>query len=256
VKCFAMLLLSLVALFSAAAQLNAELLFRADFENANGVNDPAEWNANNVTLGKHVYEVEDGWLTQTADGCENTTKTLFPVDGDDWTDYTVAVDIRWRGDLGDANDVLSIIFRYTDPNSYYQFSIGASQYNYEWWLADTHANEALCFDGPFPPAEAILAQGVHGVAMDEGGKDAYTAVVKVTGDMMEAFFGEQVDVLAGKMPPKTGEATDGKHEKGTAGIHMSSVPASFDNIIVFAGSLAVDAQDKLPTVWGVLKSTY
>jgi hypothetical protein len=73
---------------------------------------------------------------------------------------------------------------------------------------------------------------------------------------METFFGEQVDVMAGKMPPKVGEATDGRHEKGTAGIHMSSVPASFDNIIVFAGGLAVDAQDKLAAAWGALKSTY
>ena len=252
-KCFVFSLSLVVALFFAASQLNAQILFHADFENTDGVNDPGKWEANNVTPGNHVYNVEDGWLTQTADDCGKTTKTLFPVDGADWTDYIVAVDIRWRGDMGDANDVLSIIFRYTDPNSYYQFSLGASQYNFEWWLVDTHANEGLCFDQPLPPADKTLAKGVHGVAIDEGGKEVYTAVVKVTGSKIEAFFGEKVDVLAGGMPPKVGEATDNKHEKGTAALHMASVPASFDNIIVFAGGLTVDGKGKFSTLWGALK---
>jgi hypothetical protein len=255
-KWFILLLTFTVMLSFAASQSNAQILFHADFEDNEGANDPGKWNANNVSPGKHVYKIEDGWLTQTADDCSNSTKTLFPADSADWSDYTVAVDIRWRGDIGDANDVLSIIFRYTDPNSYYQFSIGASQYNLEWWLADTHANEGACFDSPLPPADRTLAQGVHGIAIDEGGKTAYTAVIKVEGDKIEAFFGEQVDVKAGQMPPKVGEATGDKYQEGTAGLHMASVPASFDNITVFgANGLPVDARYKLSSLWGALKSS-
>jgi hypothetical protein len=51
-----------------------------------------------------------------------------------------------------------------------------------------------------------------------------------------------------------GEAEDNKHNKGTAGIHMASVPASFDNIIVAGpGGFAVDARDKLATSWSRIK---
>ena len=81
--------------------------------------------------------------------------------------------------------------------------------------------------------------------------------VKVTGDKIELFLGEQVDVLAGEMPPKVGDATDSAHTKGTAGIHMGSNPANFDNIVVFGpgGPTPVEPQGKLATAWGQIKSS-
>ena len=247
-----------IVLFATTSFTFAQILFHADFENNSGVNDPAKWEKNNVTPGAHLYKLEGGWLTQTADGCDKSTKTLLPADGANWGDYTLAVDMRFRGDIGDSNDVISIIFRYTAPDAYYNFSIGASQYNFQWWLVDTHANEAVCFDGPLPPANQTLAMGDHGVQIDDAkGKEAYTAVVKVTGNKIEAFFGKQVDVLAGNLPPKVGEAEDNKHKKGTVGIHMASVPASFDNIIVGGpAGFSVDPKDKLATSWGRIKVNY
>ncbi|MFQ6044410.1 MAG: Ig-like domain-containing protein, partial [Candidatus Poribacteria bacterium] len=83
----------------------------ASAENAN------EWNKRNVTPGKNVFQVAGGRLKQTSNGCSESTKTLFPVNGSNWTDYTVVVDF-WDRD----NDSISIIFRYTDPDNYYNFT--------------------------------------------------------------------------------------------------------------------------------------
>ena len=244
-------------LFPATGQIDVRIGFEADFENNAGANNADKWNDNSVSPGKHDFKIEDGWLTQSLDGCDNTTTTLLPVNGANWTDYTAAVDIRRRGDLGDANDAISIIFRYTDPDSYYNFSMGGSEgeFNHKWFICDTHALESKCFDDPLPPQKQILAEGDLGIAVDESGATGYTAALRVVGDKIEVFFGEQVDVGGGQMPPKLGEVIDNKYPKGAVGLHTSSCPASFDNVIVFGESFAVDSNGKLSTVWGALKST-
>ena len=100
---------------SVTGKTNIRIGFEADFENNVGANNADKWNANSVSPGKHDFKIEDGWLTQSLDTCDNATTTLLPVDSADWTDYTVAVDIRRRGDLGDANDAkdtVSVTYRY------------------------------------------------------------------------------------------------------------------------------------------------
>jgi len=245
-KRFLFLLSLAVALFFATSQLNAQILFHADFENTSGPNDPAAWNANNVTKGKNVFDVSGGRLIQTSNDCANTTKTLFPVDGSSWTDYTVAIDI-WDKD----NDAFSILFRYTDENNYYNFTIGAGDFGNTWRLGNATARENDCFDGAAP----ALAQGDNGLTIDESGGTAYTAVVKVAGNKIEVFFGEQVDVKAGQLPPKLDEVTDNSHTQGTAGLHFGSNPAELDNIFVLGPGVAVEPQGKLATAWGRIKSS-
>jgi hypothetical protein len=222
------------------------------------VEDPAEWNKRNVTAGITQFAVDSGVMTQTADGCGNSTKVPFPgVDGSNWTDYTVAADLSWRSDLGDANDILSILFRYTDENSYYNFTIGASDFGETWYLCKATAIEADCFPNP-PDAALTLASGPTGLTIVQDASGVYTAAVVVAGDKIQVFFGEKVDVLGGRMPPKLGEVTDSTYMHGTAGLHMGSCPATYGNILVLGpgGSRAVDAQGKLPGTWGTLKSAY
>jgi len=81
--------------------------------------DVDEWNDRNVTKGLNSFKVTDGRLEQTSNDCAASTKTLFPVDGaESWTDYSVVVDIWWLDDDG-----VSIVFRYTDEDNYYIFTI-------------------------------------------------------------------------------------------------------------------------------------
>ena len=186
------------------------------------VEDPDKWNANAVTLVT-AFAVAGGMMTQTADGCGNSTKVPFPVvDGFGWTDYTVAADMSWRSDLGDANDALSLLVRYTDENSYYNFTVGASDFGETWFLCKATAQEGDCFPNP-PDAAATLASGPTGLTITQDASGVYTAAVVVTGDLIEVFFGEKVDVLAGEMPPKVGEATDGTFTHGTAGLEHSRI---------------------------------
>jgi hypothetical protein len=244
-KRFVFLLSFAVVVFFVASQLNAQVLFQANFENTSGVNDPAKWNANNVTAGKNTFQVAGGRLKQITNDCANSTKTPFPVDGSTWTDYAVAVDV-WDRD----NDAFSILVRYTDPNSYYNFTIGGGDFGNTWRIGKATARENDCFDG----AAASLANGPNGLTIDETGGTAYTAVVKVTGNKIEVFFGPQADVMAGKMPPKVGEATDSTYTKGTAGLHFGSNPTDLDNILVLGPGVSVEPQGKLATAWGRMKS--
>jgi hypothetical protein len=215
------------------------------------VEDAAEWNKRNITPGKNVFETAGGRLKQTSNGCSESTKTLFPVNGSNWTDYTVAVDV-WDLD----NDAFSIVFRYSDPNSYYNFTVGAGDFGNTWYLCETTAREEDCFGNP-PSADKTLATGPNGLTIDETGGTAYTMAVKVAGRKIEVFFGKQVDVLTGHMPPKLGEANHGTYKKGTVGLHMGSNPAAFANILVLGpGGLPVDIQDRFSVVWGALKSAY
>jgi hypothetical protein len=254
-KRFVFLLSFVVVLFFAGSHLSAQTLFYADFENTSGVNDPAAWGANAVSAVTD-FAVADGKMTQSADGCANSTKVPFPVvDGSNWTDYTVAVDMSWRSDLGDANDALSVLFRYTDENSYYNFTVGASDFSEMWYLCKATAREADCFANP-PDEAATLASGETGVTITQDATGIYTAVVVVVGSRIQVFFGEEVDVMAGEMPPKLGEVTDSTFTQGTAGIHMGSCPGTYDNIIVLGpeGGASVDSPGKLTATWGQLKS--
>jgi hypothetical protein len=246
-----------VALFYATNQLQAQLLFQAftagekPFPNA-AVENPDEWNKRNVTAGKNIFQAADGRLKQISNDCATSTKTPFPVNGDNWTDYTIVLDV-WDRD----NDSFSILFRYTDENNYYNFTVGASDFGNTWRIGKATARENDCFDGGAPS----LATGPNGLIIDESGKTAYTMMVRVKGPKIEVFFGPQVprkEILAGKTPEKLGEAADDAFKKGTAGLHFGSNPADMANILVFGpgGPLSVEAKGKLSTVWGALKSIY
>ena len=231
-------------LFYTVAPVNAQaLLFEADFENTNGANDPAAWNANSIGAGKNTFVVADGVLKQTMNDCGNSTKTLFPTDGSSWTDYAISVDIFDRD-----NDALSVLFRYTDENNYYNFTIGGGDFDNTWYLGDATAREDDCFDGAAP----ALATGPNGLTIDESGATGYTMVVSVAGNEIKLFFGEQVDVPS-ELPPLLWKGADDAHVQGTAGLHFGSNPADLDNIKVFPAGVAVEPKGKLATAWGQIK---
>ena len=103
------LVFSCVFVLLFAGQLCADdVLFRAFHENLPPfpdakVEDPKEWNNNNVSNGANVFDVADGRLQQTSNECALTTKTLLPVvDGANWTDYTISMDVWWKDDDGVA----------------------------------------------------------------------------------------------------------------------------------------------------------
>ena len=255
-KTLVCLLILGIVLFFTTSQLDAKELFKAfvkgekPIPNA-AVEDATKWNDGAVGKGKIAFQVADGRLKQTMNDCVNSTKTVFPVKGDNWTDYTVILDM-WDRD----NDSVSILFRYTDKENYYNFTIGASDFGNMWYLGDSAAREDDCFDG----GASKLGTGPLGLIIDELGNTPYTMMVRVKGSKIEVFFGEQVskkDLVAGKTPTKLGEADDNSHKKGTVGLHHGSNPVDFANIYVLGPSgFAVDVKDKLPTVWGRLKSNY
>lgn len=229
---------------------NAQILFHADFENNEGPNDIEAWER--VSPDALIFSVEDGVVKQTGNEIAHTTKVLVPVNGSNWTDYTVAVDRWWRD-----NDVLGLVFRYTDENAYYSFLVGAGDWDNNWCLAKTFGPEesdvGLHFeDGQ--SADKVLLIGTLEAPINEAGGVAYTMAVNVSGDTIEAFFGTQVDVLAGDMPPSVGEVTDNSFSKGTAGIYIESCPSDFDNFVVLgsAGS-AVNPKGKLAATWASIR---
>ena len=62
------------------------------------------------------------------------------------------------------------------------------------------------------------------------------------------------DILAGETPPKWADVEDRAHAKGAAGIHTSSNPSQFGNIMVIGETQAVDSAGKLATAWATMKS--
>ena len=201
---------------------DAIVLFYADFENIEGVNDPDRWNASSLREEHDGFKVESGRLKQTANGCGNSTKTLFPVDGSRWINYTVMMDIWPRDD-----DSFAIIFRYTDPENYYNFTINSNVNR--WFLGNTVAPERDCPHGL--PADTYLASGPIEDEINQNGETAYTMAVKVEGSRISIFFGEKTHWP--EMPPKITEIVDDTHAKGTAGIYFASNPVDLDNIIVY-----------------------
>ena len=231
---------------------NAQTLFHADFEDNKKPNNPDAWHDNLVTPGTLDFTVEDGRLKQNGNDLPKCGKALFPVNGFGWTDYTVATD-TWERD----NDVFGLIFRYTDPDSYYCLLVGCSEWNNQWCLAKVLAPDEIGvphFDTG-EGAENVLLKGVNANPLDETGKTAYTMAVTAIGNKIDLFFGPQVDILGGEMPPKIGEVTDDTFTKGMAGLYTSSHPSDYDNIIVFgAHGQPVDSYGKLTVTWGMLKS--
>ena len=247
-------------LFSISLTANAQLLYRAFVEGQkpipdDTVEDPAAWNKNVVTNGALQFSVQGGRLKQTANGCAQSGKVTIPDPtgkSKKWKDYTVIVDY-WDRD----NDSVSVLFRYEDEDNYYNFTIGAGDFGNTWYLGDSTAKESDCFDGGAPS----LATGKNPVPLDESGNTAYTVMVRVKGDTIELFFGEQVpvkDLMKGKTPEKVAEVSDSKHKQGTVGLHMGSNPADFANILVFGpgGPRPVDPAGSLSTTWALLKSSY
>lgn len=218
------------------------------------VEDPEEWNANSVTPGNNVFAEEDGRLQQTANECPpSVTKTFLPVvDGANWTDYTVSMDVWWKDDDG-----VSIIFRYTDEEHYYSFTVGGTDpiYANNYFLGPTNFPETTCF-GLGGEKANLLGQGPNGQAVSNAGP--FTMMVRVEDSKIECFFGEQIspdEIMAGKTPPKMCEAEDDRFESGGVAIGTSSCPSEFGNIMVLAGEgKAVDANGKLATTWADIRN--
>lgn len=106
------------------------------------VQDPEEWAKNSVTPNANTFSVANDRLVQTANECAMSTKTLLPVvDGSNWVNYTVSVDVWYNDD-----DAVGIIFRYTDEGSFYSFVIAGADENYnnQWYVGDASAGEAVC----------------------------------------------------------------------------------------------------------------
>lgn len=239
------------------------VLFEADFDKKAvpdaSVNKPESWTAQaEDKLPK--FSIKDGALIDEADGCGNSTRTLLPDpkgSNKDWTNYTVSMDISWSD-----NDNLAVIFRYTDPKSFYAFIFSASEAGQKYWLVPgpdgTKTKE--CLD-PAAADKAALATGPHGETIKEGtyagGKITniggwYTAKVEAFGDTINLYFGPQ-----GK-PKLLKSVKDGKFKKGTVGIWRGSDPGGLDNVSVISPppGVAVEPKAKLATTWGSLKVAY
>ncbi|MFC1715328.1 hypothetical protein ACFL6S_16790 [Candidatus Poribacteria bacterium] len=255
-KHFVILFSFIVLLFAGIGQLYAaDILFQAfsgeaPIPNADAENADA-WSDNNVTAGTIAFQVANDHLKEIANECVATTKTLLPgVDGANWVNYTVSMDVWYQDD-----DAIGIIFRYTNEESFYSFVVAGADTNFnnQWYVGNASAGEGVCFfdsprfgepleSGPNNPA---LAQNIP-----------YTMMVSVTGPKIEVFFGPQIpreDILKGVTPPKLGEVTDSKYGKGKVGIYISSCPAEFANILVMGLPGAVDAEGKLATTWADIK---
>ena len=240
-------LVSFVMLVLVVGQSNAQILFYANFENTQGSNNIDDWER--ISPDALDFSVKDGILVQAANEVVNTTKTLIPVASSDWTDYTVAVDIFARD-----NDVLGLVFRYTDEDNYYSFLLGLSDFANTWHLNITSADEKKDWAGAWEGQNFIL-EGALGQQLDQTGAIGYTMAVTLSGDNIKVFFGPQIDVLAGEMPPELGEIADDSFDKGTTGLYIATCPSDFDNFIVFGpDGLAVTPKGKLAAVWGVLRS--
>ena len=250
-----LILIGFAVLSLAVGQSNAQILFYADFEDTKGPNNIDSWER--VTPEALDFSVQDGVLKQLANEVVNTTKVFPPVDGSDWTDYTVAVDF-WLRD----NDILGLVFRYTDEDHYYSFQIGASDFGNTWHFNITSADDQKDWAEPAWSSQDILLQGQLvaplgplAAPLDQVGGTGYTMAVVLDGNNIKFFFGTQVDVLAGEMPPEIGEFTDDSFAKGTAGIYIATCPSDFDNFIVLGSAgTAVTPKSKLTTAWGSLKS--
>jgi hypothetical protein len=250
-------LIVFVVLILVAGQSNAQILFYADFEDTKGPNNIDDWER--VTPEALDFSVQDGVLKQLANEVVNTTKVSPPVDGSGWIDYTVAVDL-WLRD----NDILGLVFRYTDEDHYYSFQIGASDFGNTWHLNITSADDQQDWAEPAWSAQDILLQGQLvaplgplAAPLDQTGATAYTIAATISGNKIKVFFGPQVDILAGEMPPELGEVEDDSFSKGTTGLYIATCPSDFDNFIVLGpAGLSVAPKDKLISVWGGLKSDH
>lgn len=240
------IIISVLWLFS-LGQSNAQILFHADFEDTKGPNNIDDWER--TTPKALQFEVKDGKLLQTANEVVNTTKTLIPIDGSRWTDYTVAVDL-WTRD----NDILGLVFRYTDEDNYYSFQIGGSDFGNTWHLNSLSADDQKDWANPAWSNQDILLEGNLAAPLDQAGGTGYTMAVTISGAKIEVFFGSQVNLLDEEMPPKLGEVTDKSFDKGTTGLYIATNPSDFDNFIVLGpAGLAVTLTGKLATTWAHIK---
>lgn len=231
--------------FSIIGQSKAQVAFHADFEDDKGPNNLDAWEEHRVSDALE-FSVQDGRLKQTADGSAHSGKALLPTDAS-WKNYTVAADV-WNRD----NDAFGLVFRHTGEDSYYSLLIGGGDSGNSWSFGKNLAPEGQDFSNT-PGLGDILKSGKNANPVDESGNTAYTIAVKGEGNKIEFFFGEQVDVLDGEMPPKIGEVTDASFSRGTAGICMSTNPADWDNIIVLSPEAAVVVKDKLAITWASIK---
>lgn len=239
------------------------VLFEADFDKKAvpdaSVNKPESWTAQSVDkLSK--FSIKDGTLIDESDGCGNSTLTLLPDpkgSNKDWTHYTVSMDVSWSD-----NDNLAIIFRYTDPKSFYAFILSASEALQKYWLVPgpDGTGTKICLDVAAAD-KAALATGPHGETIKEGANAGgkitaiggwYTAKVEAFGETINLYFGPQ-----GK-PKLLKSVKDKKFTKGTVGIWRGSDPGGLDNVSVISPppGTAVEPKSKLATSWGNIKVAY
>jgi ankyrin repeat protein len=91
--------------------------------------------------------------------------------------------------------------------------IGSGDSGNSWSFGKNLAPEGEDFSNT-PGLGDIIESGKNANPIDETGSTAYTIAATVGGNKVELFFGEQVNVLNGEMPPKVGEITDSSLSKG------------------------------------------
>lgn len=266
-KNFVFLFVFAVVLSFITSHTDAQTMFLADFENTSGSNDPDAWNAGAQTEGLinfiHVNHAGSGRLHQTLNTNANTTTVVAPTSADceDWTDYTVQVTVTY-----DDNDCWFLVFRYTDADNYYMFSVEQGAAIARLWRApapdapDARNGVPVAPDTPMPGVQIQGGAATEGNLDEPVGTEEWVVRAVVEGNNIKCYFfpREDIESLDDPAPgPPIIDMDDDSNSNGCVGIRNESIVGTIDDFAVYGPSgLAVDAREKLATTWGNTKAMH
>ena len=258
-----MVCLAITTVNIAIGGVTGTVLFRADFENAKGDNDPAKWVPDNKG---QIWKVEDfpgsgKGLNQTVEGSGISGNTPLPGT-EEFSDGIIQMDMSWRDD-----DSWGIILRQSAADKGYLVVFGYNETPavIVALLDEGCAETGKCLDQTgCENGGKELVQKEHSLfKIGDDGKGTgtqdlsvvYTGVIEAKGDTIKVWYHERGKA---KGDPVV-EIKDTTHKKGQVGVwHESQGNCMIDNVVVrtFDDDTAVDAEDKLATSWAAIRSAY
>jgi len=252
-----------ILLLSLAFEVQAKVLFFADFESPGttkavpdkSVNDVSNWKCSNKTQNWKIIKGPNGTnaIVQEVEGEAANGETLLPDPrrtNDKWIDVIIEFEASWKDD--DAHEVL---FRRSEAKKGYCAIFGASQ---EQFVALLDISQD-CYEVNGVKIretckDKFIAQEVHDIVVDQTGAKIYDIRVEAIDDVIKLYFAEE-----GKIDLKNPiiEVKDSTYDRGTVGFRPGSLPNSaIDNVKVTLAGKAVNKANKLADTWGQLKSAY
>ena len=174
----------------------------------------------------------NGGVYQEVSGAE---AAMHSVVGEvDWDDYVINAKVR----IDDAGQWAGIAFRVQSDFEYYVYYLNSTNNKSELWM---HT------DGGFDARQNLADIPAVGDVLIEN--DTFHEVqVVVAGDTFELWVDGELQ----------SEDVDNTYSTGKIGVWAWSSTASFDDVMVtganIVDTLAVDAGDKVATVWGLMKA--